>query len=237
MAAHLNSAGGPREARAAHAPRYHRAMRAPLPTPPEPAPSRADSKEIVDAVLAAAVELGPDATLTAIAARAGVGVASLHRYFPTTAALFAEISRQTYRTLVLQIREILRDDDRELRSVTRRLCEVAFVGPNLSPAYRRRLNLEIPLAWASDTAAAAYREVFADLTAWLREVLPTPPPDLADRVFMAFATIRGAVLMSLLYPELAPAPATMSTRLTDAIVALLVDPAPTGVAPGVPSSP
>lgn len=44
------------------------------------------------AVIAAAVELGPDTPLVLIAERAGVGIASLHRYFPTTAALFAEVS-------------------------------------------------------------------------------------------------------------------------------------------------
>ncbi len=201
-------------------------MRSPLPPPPEPAPTRADSQLIVAAVLDAAVELGPDATLAAIAAHAGVGVASLHRYFPTTGALFAEIFRQTYRTLVTQVRAILSDGDRDLHSVARRLCELAFVGPNLSLAYRRRLNLDIPPAWARDSAAAAYREVFADLTAWLSETLPAPPADLPARVFMAFAAIRGAVLMSLLYPELAPPPEVMSAHLADTIVALLVEPPP-----------
>ena len=206
-------------------------MRPPLPAPPEPTPTRADSQVIVTAVVAAAIELGPDATLAAIAERAGVGVASLHRYFPTTGALFAEISRQTYRTLVTQIRAVLSDGDRDVRSVTHRLCALAFDGPNVSLAYRRRINLEIPLAWARDTAAAAYREVFADLTAWLTEALPDPPADLPERVFMAFATIRGAVLMSLLYPELAPPPEVMSARLAETLLALLTDPHPPGAAP------
>ena len=196
-------------------------MRPPFSEPPGPAPQRADSQRIVAAALAAAVELGPDATLAQVADRAGIGLASLHRYFPTTAAIFAEISRQMYRTLLVQVREILGGEDRDLRSVVGKICRIAFDGPNVSPEYRRRLNLEIPLSWSKTTAEAVYQEVFGEVEAWLASNLAAPPADLSARVFLAFAAIRGAVLMTLLYPALAPSTEVMRAHLTDTVVALL----------------
>ena len=81
----------------------------PLLGPPrEPAPQRTDSQRLVDAIVAAAIELGADATLATIAERAGVGAASIHRYFPTLSSIFAEVSRRMYRQLGTLIRAALK---------------------------------------------------------------------------------------------------------------------------------
>jgi len=172
-------------------------------TPPKPAPRRADSQKIVSAVIAAAIELGPDTPLVLIAERAGVGIASLHRYFPTTAALFAEVSREMYRTLLHQVREIMERADLDVSAVIAEVCRVVITEPRLSVDHRRRLNFDVPLEWSRDVAEVAYRELLEEVTAWLQRRVVCPP-DIADRVFVAFSAVRGAVLVSLLFPELTP---------------------------------
>jgi len=189
--------------------------------PPAPSPQRADSQQIVQAIIAAASELGPEATLATIAERAGVGTASLHRYFPTVGAIFAEVSREMYRTLLAQIREILATAEPELRTVVRRVCRVALDGPNVSLEYRRRLNLDLPLSWSKGLAEAVYQEVLGELTDWLARHLADPPADLASRVFVAFAYVRGCVLISLLYPALAPATEFMLDQLVETVMMTL----------------
>ncbi|MBL9024503.1 MAG: TetR/AcrR family transcriptional regulator [Myxococcales bacterium] len=172
--------------------------------PPPPAAHRTDSEAIVEAVIGAAIELGPQATLASIAERAGVGTASLHRYFPSTAAIFAEVSRQTYRQLLQQVRELTSRSDLDPREMVEAVCRVALAGPGLSLEHRRRLNTEIPLGWALPTVEPVYREVLDELVRWAKAHLPDPPPDLEARVFVAFGIVRGAVLLSLLFPALAP---------------------------------
>lgn len=172
--------------------------------PPQPAPKRSDSQQIVSAVIAAAVELGPDTPLVLIAERAGVGVASLHRYFPTTAALFAEVSREMYRTLLHQVREIMAREDLDISTTIAEVCRVVITEPRLSLEHRRRLSFDVPLEWSRDVAEQAYRDILEEVTGWLRRRLPVCPPDLADRVFVAFAAVRGAVLVSLLFPDISP---------------------------------
>lgn len=190
--------------------------------PAVPAPQRANSQQIVDAIVAAAIELGADATLATIADRAGVGSASVHRYFPSLSSIFAEVARRMFRMLRGQIRVALADRDRPLRAIVRHVCEIAFAGSDVSLEYRRRMNLEIPLAWSQGSAEVAYREILDDTTEWLRSNLVEPAPDLAARVFVAFACIRGAVSFMLLYPAFAPTRDEIVERTTDAALAALV---------------
>lgn len=152
----------------------------------------------------AAIELGPLAPLASIAERAGVGVASLHRYFPTTAAILAEVSRRGHRAMVEQIRELSARDDLDLRAMVREVCRVALEGPGLSLSHRQRLNLEIPLVWSLGAAEESYREALELGAAWIRRSMRAPPADLDARIFVGFASIRGAVLMVLAFPALAP---------------------------------
>jgi AcrR family transcriptional regulator len=153
-------------------------------------------------VIAAAIELGPDTPLVLIAERAGVGIASLHRYFPTTAALFAEVSREMYRTVLNQVREVMGRADLDVSEAIAEVCRVVITEPRLSVAHRRRLTFDVPLEWSRDVAEAAYRELLQELITWLESRVDCP--DLAERVFVAFSAVRGAVLVSLLFPDLAP---------------------------------
>jgi AcrR family transcriptional regulator len=194
---------------------------APFTRPPEPSPTRASSEQIVAAILTAAVELGPNAPLAEIAERAGVSTASLHRYFPTTAALFAELSRLMYRNLLLQVREITARPDFDLRAVIRSVCTVAIAGPNVSLEYRRRLNLDIPLAWSREVAEENYAAVLGELADYYRRHMPSPPADLETRMFVAFGALRGAVWLSLLFPKLAPSNDQLINELTDTVMLAL----------------
>ncbi len=189
--------------------------------PPEPAPRRSDSQQIVAAVVAAAIELGPDASLAMIAERAGVGVASLHRYFPTTAALFAEVSREMYRTLVRQVRAITGRADLPVAEATAEICRVVITEPRLSVAHRRRLSFDVPLEWSRDVAEEAYREILGEVVAYLSQRMAVPPPDLADRVYVAFAAVRGAVLVSLLFPDLGPPEDRLIAQVSRSVIQTL----------------
>ena len=84
------------------------------------------------------------------------------------------------------------------------ICRVVITGPPLSVAHRRRLSFDVPLEWSRDVAETAYREILQEVVTWLVGRLPDAPPDLEDRVFVAFAAVRGAVLVSLLFPDLGP---------------------------------
>lgn len=195
--------------------------RSPLSKPPEPLARRADSEQIVAAIVMATLSLGPDAPLADIAARAGVGTASLHRYFPTRAALLAEVSRQTFRTLVEQVRAVTSRSDLDLPQMVETICGLALAGPNVSVEYRRQINLHIPTSWSLEIAERAYREVLDDLADWIGKRVPNPPADLPTRLFVAFSAVRGTVLLSLLYPKLAPPEAELVRILSTTVLATL----------------
>jgi AcrR family transcriptional regulator len=195
--------------------------------PPAPAARRSDSQQIVSAVITAAMELGPDTTLTLIAERAGVGIASLHRYFPTSAALFAEVSREMYRTLIRQVREITSRTDLDVTQAIVEVCRVVITEPRLSIEHRRRLSFDVPLEWSREVAEAAYREVLDEVITWLARRLPERPRDLEDRVFVAFAAVRGAVMVALLFPDLAPSEDRLVAQVAR-FVTQAIDPADAG---------
>lgn len=195
--------------------------RTPVSKPPEPLAKRADSEQIVASIVAATIELGPNAPLADIASRAGVGTASLHRYFPTRAALLAEVSRQTFRTLVDQVRELTARSDLSVREMVEAVCGLALRGPNVSVEYRREINLHMPTSWSIEIAERAYREVLDALARWIEKHHPSPPADLTARLFVAFAAVRGTVLLSLLYPSLAPAHSELERILPGTVLATL----------------
>ncbi len=66
---------------------------------------RADAQKsrrlLLDAACALLIEVGPDASLEAIARRAGVGIATLYRHFPQRSALVTavavDVMARTYR--------------------------------------------------------------------------------------------------------------------------------------------
>lgn len=76
-------------------------------------PLRADARRNRERLLAAAgqvfAEAGPGASLEAVAKRAGVGIGTLYRHFPTREALVEEAYRQEVEQLVTAARELLEE--------------------------------------------------------------------------------------------------------------------------------
>jgi AcrR family transcriptional regulator len=171
---------------------------------PEPNPTRSDSVAIVDAVVRAVVELDDvDASMNAIAVRAGVGVASLYRYFPNKPAIYAELSRRLQRDFAARLRAVL-DAAHTVVDAIEGCCRLSVFVPGLSPTLRRALNLSVPLSWSQDNASATFRAAIVEMTSWLAGRMSPVPPDLEDRVFVAFSAGRGLVMISRLLPEQAP---------------------------------
>lgn len=166
------------------------------PTPP--GPTRGDSKQIVDAVLAAVATLPVDTPLKSIAERAGVGVASLHRYFPSRASIYAELSRRMQRDFVNVLRETLATPEATPLSVADSLCHFAVSVPR---PLRAVLNLDVPFSWTEDNAATSFTVAIDELTGWLSTRILPPPENLRHQVFAAFSCVRGLVIYSTMMPD------------------------------------
>jgi AcrR family transcriptional regulator len=80
-----------------------------------PRPLRADARRNRERVLAAARETfaadGLDAQVDDVAARAGVGVGTVYRHFPTKEALIEAVAREGYEEICRIARESLEQDD------------------------------------------------------------------------------------------------------------------------------
>jgi AcrR family transcriptional regulator len=190
-----------------------RKTRSLAPTPPEP--TRRDSVEIVDAVVSAAMELGdPDASVNAIAARAGVGVASMYRYFPSKGAVYAEVSRRLQRDFLKRLRSLLETPHASLEEAVAACCRIAVMVPGVNAALRKSLNLAVPQSWVQETAVAIFSSAVAEMTQWIEARLERPPADLRHRVFVAFAASRGMVIMAQLLPDLAPSDEVLIEQMT-----------------------
>lgn len=187
-------------------------------------PTRADSRAIVDAVIEATSELPAEkVSMRVLAERAGVGVASIYRYFPTKQAIYAEISRRLLGRFVADVEAILASEP-PIEEAVRRICAAAVVGQGANTSMRRTLNLDVPQAWTHESSSAAFQRVLTLLVAFASRRLTPPPADLERRVFGTFAAIRGQLLFSILYPAIAPAPEKLVDELTETTLLLLLRP-------------
>ena len=94
-------------------------------------PLRADARRnrerILEGARAVFAESGVDAQVDDVARRAGVGVGTVYRHFPTKEALMAELVRQKFRAFAQNAREALERDDEPfavLADLLRRNAEV-----------------------------------------------------------------------------------------------------------------
>ena len=195
--------------------------RDPLAPQPPPAPTRTDSAEIVEAIVTAAIHLGPDVSINHVARRAGVGVASVYRYFPNKAAIYAEISRRLQSDSLERMRRILREPNLSVQEAVAECCRAAVVAPGVSPELRSALNLAVPLSWSHENAHEVFSATIVEFTNWLAGRLETPPPDLSARVFVAFAAARGIVMVSRILPDLAPDDETLARHMTSMVLRCL----------------
>ena len=122
---------------------------------------RADALRNREKVLAAAAEVfaeqGTDASLEEVARRAGVGVGTLYRHFPTRAALVEHVYRDGVARLAAQARELV-----ETRPVEEALT--AWVLAFADYAGRKRDNAAALRAALGDDSAAVFADSRAQLT-------------------------------------------------------------------------
>lgn len=153
----------------------------------------------MQAVVDAALALPPDAPMATIARHAGVGEASLYRYFPTQGALHAELTRHFQRQFRDAVHAVTQTPDLSLEQGVRQICAVALMLPK---EWRRVADLAVPFTWSEAHANDVYGEVIALITTWAATQVTAP--DLATRVFIAFASVRGIMIISSMMPGLAP---------------------------------
>lgn len=191
---------------------------------PRKRPTRSDSRAIVDAVIEATSELPAEkVSMRILAERAGVGVASIYRYFPTKQAIYAEISRRLLERFVADVDQILASDP-PIDQAIRRICAAAVTGQGANMSMRRTLNLDVPPAWTHDASSSAFTSVLTRLAGFAARKFNPPLPDLQARVFGAFASLRGQLLFWILYPQTAPNPERLVDELTETALLLLVRP-------------
>ncbi len=175
----------------------------PLKKPQSPAPRNSQSAAIVEATLEAATELGPGASIERIAKRAGVGAASVYRYFPNKAALFAEVGRRVH----LRMKEaiIALSVDTSFEEGLYRICRLGMEVSPFPEAVRRHLHEEVPWSWVNETARSTTEEIVQALAEAVQRTsrVSVDADTLRRRVVVAISIVRGAALSALRFPELA----------------------------------
>lgn len=159
--------------------------------------------------------------MTAIAERSGVGIASVYRYFPTKAALYAEISRRLHARFLEGLREVLARTDLDLEGMVRAACEVVVTGQDAPPALRKLLNWDVPPAWTRGSAEPTYRAAMLEIRAALARLMSPVPADLDERVFLLFAALRGQVMIAMMFPDQAPDLGRLTDGMTRSALAIL----------------
>lgn len=197
----------------------------PLAPQPEPKAGRKESAEIIEAIIEATITIGdPDASVNAIAERAGVGIASLYRYFPSKAAILAEISRRLQREFLVGLKRVLEEPGLTVAQAIEQVCRVAIYEPGASPEIRYAINVAVPMSWSHESARAMYADAQRELEGWLRGKLDPVPADLQHRVFVAFAAARGVVMVSRAMPAIAPPDEALVRMLVTTVRACLLGP-------------
>ena len=136
-----------------------------------------------------------------LADRAGVGPASLYRYFPNLGAVYAELARYTQRQFLEMIKLLVSQRDLPTEQGIEMMCRLAIALPR---HLRRKVDLDVPFAWSEHHAVHVFDEAIEVITAWLRSRLPSPPADLRQRVFLMLAYNRGIIILSAMMPDAAP---------------------------------
>lgn len=190
--------------------------------PQRPDPRRADSKAIVAAILEATVALPPDASVNAIAERAGVGIASLYRYFPNREAILAELGRNLHSRVEPMAREILRQAS-SLEQAIEGCCRLG-----LERSYGERhiiefLAAQMPYTWHQQEAEAINRVMLRLVVETLDRFLVGTPDQMHARAFSMVMMVRGVSTWRTLLPELAPSVEACSRPLQAALLACALD--------------
>jgi len=168
-------------------------------------PSRRDSKAIVEAILGAARSLLQEGgvesfTTNQIAARAGVGVASVYRYFADKEAIIAEMDLrnrlENAERLGVAIAAFPHDFPGAIRELLRHFLDTS--GPR--GRLRRTVVSQVPLSWVASNASATTASLLEDCTAALIALRPDlGVPEVRRRVHVVFHAVQGVAIGQLMF--------------------------------------
>ncbi len=140
-------------------------------------------------------------TTNHIAERAGVGIASVYRYFSDKRAIIVEIDRRNRhanaeKTVAAFAR--FSDDLREgVREALRSFLEAK--GPRAK--VRRTLMSEVPLSWVAANATEQFERQMAAAAAMVHRNHPELPRELVRlRLHVAFHAVAGVAIGAIVFP-------------------------------------
>lgn len=154
-----------------------------------------DARQNRDRILASAREtfaaVGLDASMTEIARRAGVGVATLYRRFPTKASLVTEVFADQLAACTAVVHEASEDPDpwRGFCRVVRELCEMQARDRGFSAAFLRAFPDAVPV----ERKRAEAEEVFAGLVARAQAAGALRPDFTTDDLVLVLMANNGLV--------------------------------------------
>lgn len=161
---------------------------------------------MVEAIVEAATALLEDSglegfTTNHVAERAGVGVASVYRYFADKEAIIAEIDGRNRRENAEQLTKALamaeHDFAAALRGMLRHFLDTS--GPR--GRLRRILVSEVPLAWVAPNANATLTALIGTFTATLTKLRPDlSEAEIRRRLHVAFHAVQGVAVGQLVFP-------------------------------------
>lgn len=172
---------------------------------PRRVPERRTSQQIVDAVVEAATELLAERgvarlTTNEIAERAGVSIGSLYRYFPDKETIVAEIDLRSRRHAGQRFIASMATFETDPVAALRQAVESFVLRNDTSPAVRRALMRDVPIAWVESNVAKVYEEAFDAAAAALCKIRTDLSHEQAKRrVFVAIHAVQGVTTGSFLW--------------------------------------
>lgn len=157
--------------------------------------ARQNRDRIVDAAREAFAADGLDVSMTGIARRAGVGVATLYRRFPTKAALVREVFAEQLAACTSEVLHAAEDPDpwRGFCRVVEELCEMQARDRGFSAAFLTAFPDAVPV----DELRAQAEEVFAGVVARAKGAGVLRPDFTTDDLVLVLMANNGLVTDSV----------------------------------------
>jgi AcrR family transcriptional regulator len=173
---------------------------------PRRQPVRETSQEIVEAIIAASMELiaetGDIESLTTnhVAIRAGVSVGSLYRYFPDKETIVAEIDLRLRREAAARLMGALTSFGDDLTGALERSVLAFLDTPDDRRQVRRALMRSIPLRWTEHNVAQIWASLVPPAAVALRRLIAgLDEAEARRRIQIALHAVQGIAFASVLW--------------------------------------
>lgn len=173
---------------------------------PRRQPVRETSQEIVEAIIAASMELiaetGDIESLTTnhVAIRAGVSVGSLYRYFPDKETIVAEIDLRLRREAASRLMGALTSFGDDLTGALERSVLAFLDTPDDRRQVRRALMRSIPLRWTEHNVAQIWASLVPPAAVALRRLIAgLDEAEARRRIQIALHAVQGIAFASVLW--------------------------------------